>query len=87
MNRRGFITGLISFVAAPAIVRAGSLMPVKAMPIEDDLAFLLCQDFVTEMVEAYMPITPYYGQRSIHADRFGKDRLWIPTAAWLERHL
>jgi hypothetical protein len=31
MNRRGFITGLISLVAAPAIIRAGSLMPVKQM--------------------------------------------------------
>lgn len=30
-TRRSFITGLISFVAAPAIVRAGSLMPVKVM--------------------------------------------------------
>ena len=38
-TRRGFITGLISLVAAPAIVRAGSLMPVKMfepkMTIED----------------------------------------------------
>lgn len=32
-SRRGFITGLISLVAAPAIVRAGSLMPVKAIII------------------------------------------------------
>lgn len=31
IGRRGFITGLISLVAAPAIVRAGSLMPVKVM--------------------------------------------------------
>lgn len=31
LERRSFITGLISLVAAPAIVRAGSLMPVKAM--------------------------------------------------------
>ena len=30
-TRRSFITGLISLVAAPAIVRAGSLMPVRAM--------------------------------------------------------
>ena len=30
LNRRSLITGLISLVAAPAIVRAGSLMPVKA---------------------------------------------------------
>jgi hypothetical protein len=30
ISRRGLITGLASLVAAPAIVRAGSLMPVKA---------------------------------------------------------
>lgn len=33
-SRRQFITGLISFVAAPAIVRAGSLMPIKVMEAE-----------------------------------------------------
>ena len=44
MNRRSLITGLISFVAAPAIVRAGSLMPVKVM-VE---------------AEAKVPITTYY---------------------------
>lgn len=33
IGRRGFITGLISLVAAPAIVRAGSLMPVKGEPL------------------------------------------------------
>jgi hypothetical protein len=30
-SRRSFITGLVALVAAPAIVRAGSLMPVKVM--------------------------------------------------------
>lgn len=30
-SRRAFITGLISFVAAPAIVRASNLMQVKHM--------------------------------------------------------
>ena len=30
LSRRSLITGLVSFVAAPAIVRASSLMPVKA---------------------------------------------------------
>lgn len=29
LTRRGLLTGLVAFVAAPAIVRAGSLMPVK----------------------------------------------------------
>lgn len=32
-SRRSFITGLVSFVAAPAIVRASSLMPVKNFSI------------------------------------------------------
>jgi hypothetical protein len=31
LSRRGLITGLISFVAAPAIVRASSLMPIRAI--------------------------------------------------------
>ena len=31
INRRSLITGLISFVAAPAIVRVESLMPVKVI--------------------------------------------------------
>jgi hypothetical protein len=34
INRRGLITGLLSLVAAPAIVRATSLMPVWAMDDE-----------------------------------------------------
>lgn len=34
IERRSFITGLIALVAAPAIVRAGSLMPVKQMIAE-----------------------------------------------------
>lgn len=29
MNRRGFVIGLSAIIAAPAIVRASSLMPVK----------------------------------------------------------
>lgn len=31
-SRRGFLTGFASLIAAPAIVRVGSLMPVKALP-------------------------------------------------------
>jgi hypothetical protein len=35
-SRRGFIAGLGAlFIAAPAIVRATSIMPVKAISIED----------------------------------------------------
>jgi hypothetical protein len=32
MNRRGFLRGVAGFLAAPAIVRASSIMPVSAMP-------------------------------------------------------
>lgn len=35
IERRGFLTGIIALCAAPAIVRVGSIMPVKVMP--DDL--------------------------------------------------
>lgn len=34
MNRRELVTGLISLVAMPAIVRVGSLMPVRAVLVE-----------------------------------------------------
>lgn len=33
MNRRSLITGLVSLIAAPAIVRIASIMPVKPMPV------------------------------------------------------
>jgi hypothetical protein len=36
LARRGFLLGLGSLIAAPAIVRAGSLMPVKASLCESD---------------------------------------------------
>lgn len=38
MNRRGFITGLVSLVAAPAIVRADSLMKIRPW-FEDGVYF------------------------------------------------
>lgn len=37
LNRRSLITGLISFVAAPAIVRASSLMPIRAIKLANEL--------------------------------------------------
>jgi hypothetical protein len=36
INRRGLIIGLVSLVAAPAIVRASSLMPVRAIEYLSD---------------------------------------------------
>lgn len=33
-TRRGFLRGVASFLAAPAIVRVASIMPVKALPAD-----------------------------------------------------
>lgn len=54
-SRRGFIAGLGAlFVAAPAIVRAASIMPVKAISFEDllrermDEAYRITRDSISE---------------------------------------
>lgn len=39
LSRRKLITGLISFIAAPAIVKASSLMPVKMVVFNLQEAF------------------------------------------------
>ncbi len=50
IGRRGFITGLISFVAtAPAIVRASNLMPIKAMMDEAAIARAM-RDYIEHIV-------------------------------------
>jgi hypothetical protein len=36
LHRRTFLTGLVSVIAAPAIVRASSLMPVRLVTWADD---------------------------------------------------
>lgn len=38
-SRRGLITGLVSLVAAPAVVRASSLMPVKLVDFTPTYSF------------------------------------------------
>lgn len=44
--RRSFITGLIALVAAPAIVRAGSIMPVKSYATNEQLLALLSRRII-----------------------------------------
>lgn len=56
LSRRSLITGLISLVAAPAIVRAGSLMPVKQMQptggIVDGRFMILCPQQYQALLDA-----------------------------------
>ena len=47
LTRRGFLAGLASALAAPAIVKAASLMPVKAMP--DALTLDRLHDIINAM--------------------------------------
>jgi hypothetical protein len=35
INRRSLITGLVSFIAAPAIVRVANLMPINSSLVDD----------------------------------------------------
>ena len=41
LNRRGLLLGLSSALAAPAIVHAGNLMPVKVVPPTKVVQYLL----------------------------------------------
>ena len=36
VSRRGLLGGLVAFVAAPAIVRATSIMPIKPLPLYEE---------------------------------------------------
>lgn len=44
LNRRTLLGSMISLVAAPAIVRVTSLMPVKALPLMPPLPVMLSAD-------------------------------------------
>ena len=60
LSRRSLIGSLISLVAAPAIVRAGSLMPVKAMDVG------LTLDGVPIEFDAVFEWSPYYTLVPVH---------------------
>ena len=75
LDRRQLITGLISFVAAPAIVRASSLMAVRASPVQVQGINLLPigPSWITwEQSRLYNPYEPPYHGRDI-----------LDTAGWL----
>jgi hypothetical protein len=72
IQRRSFLTGLISLVAAPAIVRAGSLMPVRddrltvGMIVEarDKARLMTLIEYRNQIMREYLDanlFTPYMG--------------------------
>ena len=78
-SRRGFITGLISFVAAPAVIRTIDLMPVKqpilivTPSINGDFDYVNLADF---MRRAFIPAlnTQIYEQHPIMGKFIGTGR-------------
>ncbi len=80
LNRRSLITGLISLVAAPAIVRAGSLMPVKLVELSiEDLLRLRIAD--AERVLAVSMQTIIYGNSEWMPLRFSGVELFFDPVA------
>jgi hypothetical protein len=59
ITRRGLITGLAAFVAAPAIVRVSSLMSVKAVP--------------TPLQDYQAIIDAYWRDSALAARSYGRD--------------
>lgn len=95
LARRSFITGLIALVAAPAIVRAGSLMPVRQMQpesLEDLVAMLSRRIDVAERVMANNLLQSLYGDLAPSGELFGTvmnrdlnrlgDRSGAPVLRW-----
>lgn len=83
MNRRGFLTGLSALIAAPAIVRAGNLMPIKVMPIELEVygasPAMLALDGI-EYLEGLSMRLLTWEEDAIVFTR-------IPTSAWREMNM
>lgn len=85
MDRRQLITGLISLIAAPAIVRAGSLMPVKSIlfPTKDPLAKLVHTVSVEFDDDARDGYRLFIGEWE-WKDPLGAGRYTLPPA-WISR--
>lgn len=53
LARRGFLLGLVSALAAPAIVRAGSIMPVRSLFVGRSGRFLTTDMLTRESVKLW----------------------------------
>jgi len=63
-SRRGFLQGLVSTLAAPAIVHAGNLMPIRRLPPD-----------IFTVTNPYWPIKQWYvGYEDITPEMF---KLWL----------
>ena len=77
MPRRKFLKGLIGLVAAPAVVKAANIMPVKVMPVK-----VMPPELVVERY-AYHEVAVGY---KITRKKVG-DALWDRQNDWMNRQL
>lgn len=83
-SRRGFITGLVSFVAAPAIVRVSSLMPVKVYSLDAEAIAEIMIDYA--MRQASPPIAQYDQAFMLVFDEASDVLLrYVPVDPWRQR--
>lgn len=74
VNRRGILLGLGSILAAPAVVHAQNLMPIKALePSLDDI-----QEFVHRQVSLGYAITREAIDRNLYSGLFPRQIEGIP---------
>ncbi len=69
LSRRNLITGLVAFVAAPAIVRASSLMPVRVLIKDETADLLLYRAHCLEVLQKAMQDSTWkilYGNLDLH---------------------
>ena len=76
LSRRSLITGLISLAAAPAIVRAASLMPVKQM-IEQPIGFFNG----TPIYEDYKGPVLYFQERFFWTSKINPQLFYVSEIA------
>lgn len=62
-NRGSFLLGTSALIAAPAIVRITSLMPVKAFAPNEEMEFLTLyrEEYVRQFEQSYSLLRPRYG--------------------------
>lgn len=91
MNRRGFIAGMLAACAAPAVVKAASLMPVRAIIVPPFEIITLNQAFHVDttftMSDLTLSIDDFAGRILIPgwtaiANRIDRDMFWETKIAY-----
>ena len=86
INRRGLITGLISLAAAPAIVRASSIMPVKVIKSTltlEEYANLVLKPMIDDLVKR-IELDLVYGSGGFSVENINDSVIFTPVHNYLK---